>query len=161
MSGLISLLLETAASSYRPQTGKRLVSLEFTALFADYWLVLGSRTPGCLSQRLVKEPGGATVWAQSCRPLFSPLKRPQRLCSSSPWLMASICLSAAEEEQKQMRDGSADPHGDVSEDQSCLCSLSPLAMLVFLDFPPAQSGGLWRICCSPSSWRTNPLRAGA
>lgn len=40
---------------HKPEKG--LGSFEFTALFAHYWLVLGSRTPGCLSPRLVKEPG--------------------------------------------------------------------------------------------------------
>lgn len=102
---------------------------------------------------------GFSAWFQSCRSFFSPLQQLQRLGSPSPRLMAAVCLSRAEEEQQQMWDLSADPHGDVSEDQSCFCSISALVTLVFLDFPPAENEGLWRICFSSSSWWTNPLRA--
>lgn len=41
--------------------------------------------------------------------------------------MASICLSAAEEEQKQMRDGSADPHGDVPDGSELFALTKPVS----------------------------------
>lgn len=43
---------------------------------------------------------------------------------------AVVCL--------QMREGSADPHGDVGGDQGGLCSVGALVTLVFLDFAPAE-----------------------
>lgn len=145
-----------AMRGFSSTTRKQLVHFEPTILLGHYWPGLG------LKPLLVKADEGKrgfSAWFQSCRSFFSPLQQLQRLGSPSPRLMAAVCLSRAEEEQQQMWDLSADPHGDVSEDQSCFCSISALVTLVFLDFPPAENEGLWRICFSSSSWWTNPLRA--